>query len=131
MTADGGSAADFFDARADVYDSLIRRGAPCYEEMLAELIAWVPSGATRVLELGCGTGALTLRLADRCPDAALTVVDAAPEMIEIAKKRVASPNATFVTSTRFEIGRTPTARNRCAIRRGDGFTVRPSITRAV
>ena len=70
-----GTASDFFAARVSEYDSLISRGAPRYHEMLNELCSVLPAQATDILELGCGTGTLTLLLAERFPNGRLTVVD--------------------------------------------------------
>lgn len=43
----------------------------------------------RVLELGCGTGALTLPLLERAPDLRLTAVDISPRSIDIARRQCA------------------------------------------
>ncbi len=89
------------------YDSLIRRAVPRYAEMTERLLDYLPSHARSILELGCGTGNLSLRLAARYPLAAITVVDAAPEMIEITRSRLreaqrhALERATFIIA-RFE-----------------------------
>lgn len=82
------TAADFFREIAASYDSTALRGMPRYEEMLNEIVRCLPDGPTDMLELGCGTGALTALLVRRYPGATLTAVDAAPEMIEIARGRV-------------------------------------------
>src|SRR5687767_10473233 len=92
------SAADYFGSMAESYDSLIRRCVPRYEEMSSRLIDYLaiavagPAAgagvAWRILELGCGTGNLSLRLAQRFPNAQLTLVDAAPEMIELTRARL-------------------------------------------
>jgi tRNA (cmo5U34)-methyltransferase len=95
------SAADYFGAMAAEYDSLIRRAVPRYDEMTERLVDYLPPRAASVLELGCGTGNLTLKLAARYPDARLTLVDAAPEMLSVAKARLGSRPAVFV-SARFE-----------------------------
>jgi tRNA (cmo5U34)-methyltransferase len=82
-------AADtYFSSIAEEYDELARRGMPRREEMLAEVERVLPLEASDVLELGCGTGALTALLAQRYPDAKITAVDAAPAMITIARDRV-------------------------------------------
>lgn len=84
------TAAGYFDSIVAEYDSRIQRGLPRYDEMLAELTRSLPSTAGDVLELGCGTGALSLRIAERYPDAQLTLVDAAPAMLEVAQQRLAA-----------------------------------------
>lgn len=82
------TAADFFAARVAEYDSFITRGCPRYGEMLDELSAVLPVEASDVLELGCGTGSLTVRLAERYPDARLVVVDGAAGMVDVTRMRV-------------------------------------------
>jgi len=83
-------ADEAFGVMAPEYDSIAQRGMPRYEEMLDAVAGWLPDGARDVLELGCGTGALTLRLARRYPGAALRAVDAAPEMLDLAQRRLAA-----------------------------------------
>ncbi|HEX9641802.1 MAG TPA: class I SAM-dependent methyltransferase [Candidatus Krumholzibacteria bacterium] len=82
------SAGEFFGEIAGEYDSIARRGMPCYEELLEALAGCLPDGPTDLLELGCGTGALTRLLAERYSEAKLRAVDAAPEMIELAQARL-------------------------------------------
>lgn len=69
------------------YDSLIRRAVPRYDEMIERLVSHLPVGASRILELGCGTGNLTLRLLEQFPSARIVTVDAAPEMTSLAAAR--------------------------------------------
>ncbi len=48
-----------------------------------DLLALVePRPGMRVIDLGCGTGELTRRLADRLPESEVLGVDASPEMLE-------------------------------------------------
>ena len=54
------TAADYFGAMVGEYDSLIRRAVPRYDEMTARLLDYLPPSATSILELGCGTGNLTM-----------------------------------------------------------------------
>ena len=93
------TAADYFGAMAGEYDSLIRRAVPRYDEMTDRLLEYLPASASSILELGCGTGNLTLKLAAKYPEAKLTLVDAAPEMLEIAKARLGARSANFVAAT--------------------------------
>lgn len=51
----------------------------------------------RILEVGCGTGYLTMRLQQRFPGAHITAVDLAPGMIEVAKRRISKGPVVFQT----------------------------------
>jgi len=46
-----------------------------------------PGNTRRILELGCGTGALTAWLSHHFPEAEITAVDLAPEMAALAAQR--------------------------------------------
>ncbi len=82
------TAANYFGSMRDDYDSLIQRAVPRYHEMTARLLDYLPPQPSRVLELGCGTGNLSLALAARNPESCFTFVDAAPEMIDITHNRL-------------------------------------------
>jgi len=82
------SASGYFGSMAESYDSLIHRAVPRYDEMIARLLEYLPRDAHRVLELGSGTGNLSLRLAESLPDAALTLVDGSDEMIALVRSRL-------------------------------------------
>ncbi len=100
------TAAAFFGQMADSYDSLIRRAVPRYDEMIDRLLEHLPPGSMRILELGCGTGNLTLRLAEQFPRAVVTTVDAAPEMTALTAARAAKkgigPDRLRTVTGRFE-----------------------------
>lgn len=59
----------------------------CERVQAAAAEAAAPEPGRRVLELGCGTGAVTARLVER--GARLTALDQSPEMLERAKQRLA------------------------------------------
>ena len=96
------SASDYFGETVARYDSLIERAVPRYREMLATLAETLPDSATRVLELGCGTGNLTRLLVQRYPRAQLHVVDAAPAMVEATLDRLHRPERVHGVVRRFE-----------------------------
>ncbi|HEY5281309.1 MAG TPA: class I SAM-dependent methyltransferase [Polyangia bacterium] len=71
---------------AHCYDRIA--GLLPYQEMLDEVVAKLElSPGTRVLDAGCGTGALADRLAARCPDIELVAVDRSPSMLKLARAR--------------------------------------------
>jgi demethylmenaquinone methyltransferase/2-methoxy-6-polyprenyl-1,4-benzoquinol methylase len=77
-------------------------------ELLAEIS--VPRPGTRVLEIGCGTGAVTEQLVAR--GGVVTAVDQNPEMLELARQRLReapSGSLTFLESTAAEIDGLPEA----------------------
>lgn len=57
------------------------RGRP-FEDLLARL---PPTAPARVVDLGCGPGDQTLRLAERWPDAHIVGIDSSPQMLERAR----------------------------------------------
>lgn len=58
------------------------------------LLRHVPAGCRKALEIGCGTGAFSRRLAER--SAQVTALDLSPEMIRLARERSADcPNIEF------------------------------------
>src|SRR5712671_3952883 len=89
------SASGYFGSMAESYDSLIHRAVPRYDEMTARLLEYLPRDARRVLELGSGTGNLSLRLPGAVPRSTLTLVDGSEEMIALVRSRIeeSSPNA--------------------------------------
>lgn len=95
------TASRYFGSMAEGYDSLIRRAVPRYDEMLERLVDYLPPSASRVLELGCGTGNLSLALAARYPAASLTFLDAAPEMLDVTRARLKDAHPGSVGRARF------------------------------
>ncbi len=88
MPGPDGSASEYFGGMSASYDSLIRRSVPRYDEMLDRVVDYLPGEAARVLELGCGTGNLSLRLAAKLPAASLSLVDGSAEMISLTRIRL-------------------------------------------
>ena len=75
------------------------RARPAYPgEVFAILESLLPPGGARVLELGCGSGDLTLGLAPRV--AALDAVDVSEPMLEVARARAgaAHPNVRWIAA---------------------------------
>jgi ubiquinone/menaquinone biosynthesis C-methylase UbiE len=82
------AASEYFGSMVESYDSLIRRAVPRYDEMTARLLDYLPREAQSALELGCGTGNLSLQLARKFPAASLMLVDGSPEMIAVTRSRI-------------------------------------------
>lgn len=84
--------AKFYDEFSDQYTESVRRCNPCYDEMLASAFDYLPEDwqPTAILELGCGTGNLTLLLQARYSQARLTAVDISAEALKECRLRVPS-----------------------------------------
>ena len=101
------AASEYFGSMVESYDSLIRRAVPRYDEMTARLLDYTPREAETVLELGCGTGNLSVRLARRYPAASLTLVDGSTEMVAVTCSRIENSavplvNEPIYSAVRFE-----------------------------
>ena len=72
------------------FDTGIRRLLPKYDEMLDVLTACIASANHRILELGCGTGELTLKVLQRYPSAEIVAVDYSPRMLDFARAKMES-----------------------------------------
>jgi len=85
-----------WDLYAHFYDAVTALGP--YGEMLDEVVtALEVSPGLRLLDAGCGTGALAERLAEACPDLEYLGVDFAPSMLARARARRSWPRGfTFV-----------------------------------
>ncbi|MFB2976576.1 methyltransferase domain-containing protein [Microseira sp. BLCC-F43] len=72
------------------FDSGIRQLLPRYDEMLNAIAHCIPPTAQRILELGCGTGELSLKILHRCPSAQIIALDYSPRMLQFAKNKIES-----------------------------------------
>jgi SAM-dependent methyltransferase len=91
-----------FNQDAELYD----RARPGYpSESLAELARLVPLEGCRVLEIGCGTGQVTLPLAQR--GCAITALDIGANLAALAREKLAPYAAARVIVGAFEDWRLP------------------------
>ncbi len=81
---------EFFDALTDQYAAAIERCFPRYREMLWALLDYLPADleVSRILELGSGTGNLSVLLAERYPKATIELVDVSPESLAVCRERL-------------------------------------------
>jgi tRNA (cmo5U34)-methyltransferase len=91
-----------FEEEAEVFDELIKTLIPHYEDMIRSLIlslAFHAKEKMKVLDLGCGTGNISKELKKRFPNANITCVDLAENMIKMTKSKMASYNdIEFITA---------------------------------
>lgn len=87
---------------ASDYDRQIRRFIPGYEEMLREVVSLLDEALPEqplVADLGAGTGALSAAILGAIPRARALLVDIDPNMLEVARTRLA-PHAARVELVR-------------------------------
>lgn len=85
--------AQSFGRRAEDYD----RHATLQKQCAATLASLLPHRpAPDVLEVGCGTGLVTEHLIESYPDGTFVITDVAREMVAIAARKYAYPNASFM-----------------------------------
>lgn len=84
------SVNQFFDALTEDYAGAIERCFPRYREMLWALLDYLPDKlrVERILELGSGTGNLSVLLHQRFPGATLDLVDVAAESLQHCRDRL-------------------------------------------
>jgi len=99
------TASAYWGSKVAEYDHFIRRVVPRYDEMTERLLESLPQTPERVLELGCGTGNLAVRLFETFGSAVLTFIDAAPEMIAMTRARLAEHSADALARCRFRAER--------------------------
>lgn len=93
------SVGRFFDSLAGEYTEAILRCFPRYDEMLWALLEYLPDRSYHsILELGCGTGNLTVLATQKWPEANLLAVDLSADSIDVCRSRLADrPNIDYRT----------------------------------
>jgi trans-aconitate methyltransferase len=76
------------------YDARIRTFIPDYEEMLSVAAEVIPPPMQTIVDLGIGTGALAARCWDKAKHAQIVGIDADPDILTLAGRRLGS-RATF------------------------------------
>ncbi|MFJ9130806.1 class I SAM-dependent methyltransferase [Streptomyces sp. NPDC102340] len=99
MTTFGGTPEGAIDweAMAGEFDDEPDHGLrdPVVRAAWAERLAgWLPEGAGDVVDIGCGTGSMSLLAAER--GHRVTGVDSAPGMLELARRKLVGRDAEFL-----------------------------------
>jgi tRNA (cmo5U34)-methyltransferase len=79
-----------FDTWAQTYDRARRQLVSCFDDFYATVLDVIPyprDASVRVLDLGAGTGLLSLFVAQRFRNATITLVDVSDEMLALARRR--------------------------------------------
>jgi tRNA (cmo5U34)-methyltransferase len=90
------SLATVFDAAAGSYDEGRRRLVPCFDDFYATAVEVAVEplrrarGVPRVLDLGAGTGLLSLLVGSAVPGVRVTLVDVAEGMLAVAADQLAA-----------------------------------------
>lgn len=91
-----------FEGEAQEFDRIILTLIPHYATMIHALIEAIPfarSASLRVIDLGCGTGTVAAQVMETFPNAQVTCLDLAENMIAIAQARLARyPLVNYVVS---------------------------------
>jgi malonyl-CoA O-methyltransferase len=86
-----GEAAGVYDSRAHIQEQAA--------EILIRSIKTASLSPGRILDIGCGTGILTRKLADLFPEAEILALDLAPGMVNEASSRfIGNPNVRFLAA---------------------------------
>lgn len=91
MTA-GGRIRDAF-SRAEQYDQAATVQAETAQRLVRRLAARLPVAPSNILEIGCGTGLLSLELAARFPQAQLTLTDISAQMLQRCRSKLGAAHS--------------------------------------
>ena len=91
---------DFFQYQASLYDAYQHACVPKYSEAVevcAELLAHAMRdiSSPRLLDVGCGTGNLSLKVLEVLTSAAVTCLDGSQNMLDEASRKLDGQNVTF------------------------------------
>lgn len=81
---------EHFNREAEAFDKQVLKNIPKYPEMITALINAIPDKKEnpKILDLGCGTGNITLKVLEKFPNAQITCLDLSENMIKIAKNKL-------------------------------------------
>ena len=92
------STEEFYDELASSYNEIIYRCAPRYEEMQMTMVDYVPSDLQplRILDLGCGTGNLTLRVLETFQEAEVVALDLSAEILDVCRRQCGTDRVSYL-----------------------------------
>lgn len=92
------STEEFYDDLASSYNDIIYRCAPRYEEMQQTMMQYVPGDLQpqRILDLGCGTGNLTLRVLETFPGAHVVALDLSQEILDVCRRQCGEQRVSYL-----------------------------------
>ncbi|NYT03323.1 MAG: methyltransferase domain-containing protein [Candidatus Methanofastidiosa archaeon] len=89
-----------FEEEASEFDSIILKLVPHYTQMIETLVSAIPfdnKDPIKIIDLGCGTGYVSMNIKERFPNSSLTCLDFAENMIVKAKIRLGKyKDVTFI-----------------------------------
>jgi tRNA (cmo5U34)-methyltransferase len=80
-----------FEEEASEFDNIIIKLVPYYTQMIEALVSAIPftsEDPIKIIDLGCGTGYVSMSIKERYPNSNLTCLDFAENMIAKAKIRL-------------------------------------------
>src|SRR5690242_16708470 len=79
---------EVFDATASTYDRDRAKLIPGCDNFYRWAIDLIPAGAKTIVDLGAGSGLLTLLIRQRFPNAAIHLIDYSTAMLDLARQRL-------------------------------------------
>jgi SAM-dependent methyltransferase len=89
------SIQNYYDARVTEKLQDFTRPLPRIEAAIQTLSEWAPRAPRRILEIGCGVGATSWRMARAWPEAEVVGTDISPVSIQVAKTCFKRPNLSY------------------------------------
>lgn len=94
---------DFFDARLEGYEAHQLTCIASAQEFYPFTAAQLPSGAVRILDLGCGTGLELEFYFPLAPEAEVTGIDLAPGMLQALKEKFPDKPLNLIQGSYFAV----------------------------
>ncbi|MDY6892929.1 MAG: class I SAM-dependent methyltransferase [Chloroflexota bacterium] len=88
----------FYDSVSGEYTDFVERCVPRYKEMLSTLFDYLPENYSpkSILELGCGTGNLTLLIYRHFPESHIQAVDISEECLNECQQRLTEGTIKYI-----------------------------------